>query len=611
MVNYVKTPYVPVVTGVTNVETKWRVSTDADGLVVIDETEFSSEMVNSYFSNIAIPIGSPVYIWYTMKLSNNEIKDEVGPYEYISREANITSDIKPSLYVYKPSISVSKETPIDSGINIITFESSIFRGDREDGHFSSTWIIKSDAGVILESSKYSEKNKYSFTINRTKLNINSYQYIDVVLQHHSTDGATSAFSTERYVTSVYPFKFIGKTTLDHGREYTFNVQPYNINRPNLSQIKIVDTTTSLAVYSFMDVSTYIFTIPPYTLLADRTYRVESYVADTSDGDFPAIMYNTIYTRNEYSRFTYDSMLTYDYDAAGANGVSTNIFPSRGVGFSVNGMMMVLGNDNASIYRLTYSRVASEYSHVKMTLTAGVIAIMKPEMNLMNLSNGKLILITRSGNLIYIYKLSVAGESISLDVGTPNTLVCDNVPQGLESTATLSEDEKHVYVACAYNGVLSMYDINIIENTVLTSPFRVDIPMNKYNPETLLLHALDDGTLVSLGGYPDSNIVYSYGLTTQEWVATSTIPETMVNRVGLNGWLYPIGVKLPNRNLLFTRNTVSAASEYMYIMDGRGVVTQLTAISYFDAYDTFMVESNASIACIDSTTGNYIRIDPNR
>ena len=608
MINYIKTPYEPVVTGVENTETKWRVTADSAGETVIEETAFSEAMVNSYFSNIAIPVNSPVYIWYTMKLSNDEIKDEIGPYEYISRDANVTSDIKPSLYVSKPRITLSEDTPIDSGMNIITFESSAFRGDPSDGHLASTWIIKNDVNEIIDYTIKSQSHRYSHTINRSKLNINAYQYIEVVLQHHSTDGATSEYSSVFYNTEIYPFKFIGNKTLDYARDYTFTILPYNINRPNLSKVVVVDDVSGVAAFTFTDVTAYDFTIPSHTLQADRPYRIESYVLDTSDGDYPALMVSTVYTRKESGMFVFDPTLVYNYDTAGTTG-TTNIKNNHGIGYMINGSMIVLSNDRMSMQRVAYNGLSETYKYTDMVLNFEANEKIGSEAKLFNLYNGDLILLTRIDELIYIYRMYVSGDTISLANTTTLTIMCDDESQSIDNTSTISEDEAHIYIVSKYNNSLVMYDVDLINVAITAIPFRADIDMGVYNPEMLLVHTLDDGTIASMGGYPDSNILYVYKLATNEWMATSTIPASMINHIGLNGWLIPTVVKLPNRHNLFTHNNVSVASEYMYIMDERGAITEHTATTYFDEYDTFIVEANATLVCIDSVRGKYLTIEP--
>ena len=165
MLEFIKKSYLSTIEGVVNTETEWKITSDRAGLTILDSVPMSSENLNSFESDIIVAENTSVYIWYKLKLSNGEIKDWLGPIEYISRESNISNDLKPITRVKTPTIYWD-DINLHNGNLPLVVNSSEFKGDSLDGHLATTWVFKTPEDKIITYSIFDTMNRLSYSLNR-------------------------------------------------------------------------------------------------------------------------------------------------------------------------------------------------------------------------------------------------------------------------------------------------------------------------------------------------------------------------------------------------------------------------------------------------------------
>jgi len=612
MLDFTKAGYTPMIEGVVNSETRWIITRDSEMVEVIEDSGFSSDHIDRYFSNIAIPVDKGVFVWYQMKMSDGEVKDIIGPVEYVSREANVTSDLKPTQYVTRPTIEISPDTPLESGANIIKFTSSMFKGDPLDGHLKSTWALRTPDGVIRDVSLNTSEGKYEYQINRSKHNLNNHEYVEIILQHHSADGATSEFNSAFYSMSSYPFKFIGMTVADPRLPYTFNISPYDINNPNISKVDVVDGSTLDVLMSYSDMSSLTFTIPAYTLPSNRDIRIYSYVDDVNVGNgYPVRLESVVSTRRVLNTYQIDSAVEYNTEII--NNRTTIGGGVVGASRMVSDRAVFMNDDGTGMILVKHGVPAVDYEYANLTVTQEVLDLIGIEWKLINMQSGNLLLITRSFSEIKLIQLELIDLDVVLADGSAiHTLVVEDTPHNLNNTVSISEDEKSLYSVIIKDTDVLMVKVDISLGTVEEFNMRDDIILGNYHPEFMLLMVIDDKSIISMGGVYDSELLYQFNITTEEWLAVSQLPDGMLSPASSpTDWFVPDCIKLQNRSLLFTNNDSTDLSGLIFTYGTDRTIKSSVAGVYLDAYTLFMVESNGVLVAVNTADGKQFSLVPTR
>lgn len=526
MFEYIKKPYVSPVPGITNTKTGWKITTDPEGLDIVDEFLPSVDTVNGLVSDRIVSAGSKVYIWYKLELSNGEIKDYVGPIEFISREDNITSDLKPITRVNTPS-ALWDEDNLNSGYNNLVITSTEFNGDALDGHLSSTWIFKTPEGKILYYSIFDSTNKYKFTLNRASLNLDKYDYIDIYLKHHSANGGVSDFGITRLPIKLFPFKFIGDDTFNARLDYTFTISPYDIAIPNISEIRIVGLKDGLLRMTFTDMSTLSFTIPAHTLADDSSYYVQSFVLDTNNGVYPLKLDSLIHSRSITNSIIYNNILEYDI-----TDMTTSIDNTIDIDYYVSDKLinnrLVSYNNQSNVFNLhTLNLSTNELDTTTLTHDISIDALIGSDYRIFNLSNNRLLLISRLGTSIKIHRLKVLATTVVIDTSfTVVENIVVNTNHNIANTATISEDERYVYFISIKDTHIELGSGDIATSVYTVLDNRADLTTVSYNPNTMVLQTVGDKKLISFGGNGD--LWHYYDITNHQWIAMGVLPSALIN-----------------------------------------------------------------------------------
>lgn len=526
MFEYIKKPYVSPVPGITNTKTGWKLTTDPEGLVIVDEFLPSVDTVNRLLSDRIIPAGNKVYIWYKLELSNGEIKDYVGPIEFISREDNITSDLKPITRVNTPS-ALWDEDNLNSGYNNLIIYSTEFNGDALDGHLASTWIFKTPEGKILDYSIFNSTNKYQITLNRASLNLDKYDYIDIYLKHHSANGSVSNFGITRLDIKLFPFKFIGDDIFNARLDYNFTISPYGILTPNISEIRVVGLKDGLNHMTFTDMSTLSFTIPAHTLADDSSYYVQSFVSDTNNGVYPLKLDSLIHSRSITNSIVYNNILEYDI-----TDMTTTPDTSVDIDYYLSDKLInnkvISYNNISNVFNLHILNLnTNELDTAIINHDVAIDALIGSDYKIFNLSNDRLLLISRLGTSIKIHRLKVLSTAIVID--TTFTVIENlvvNTNHNLANTATISEDERFIYFISIKDTHIELGSGDIATSIYTVLDNRSDLTIVSYNPNTMVLQTVGDKKLISFGGNGD--LWHYYNINDQQWIAMGILPATLIS-----------------------------------------------------------------------------------
>lgn len=525
MFEYIKQPYVPTVAGITNTRTGWKLTSDPQGLVIVEETPLSVDTLNRLTSDIIVSAGNTIYIWYKMELSNNEVKDYVGPIPFVSREDNITSDLKPITRVNTPSV-LWDDNNLYSGYNNMIMKSSEFSGDALDGHLATTWVFKTPDDIVLDYYIKDMTNKYQVTLNRSALAIDKYDYIKAYIKHHSANGSTSDFGMTIIPTNVYPFKFVGENIFNSRLPYNFTITPFNIAIPNISEIRIVNVKDNTIKYSFTNMSTLSFTIPAYTLDVDSSYYIQCFVTDTVNGKYPVMLNVLVHTKIISNSVQYSNLIEY-----ALSGITTATDTTVDINYLVRDKLV---NNRLISYDTALNRFSlhilnlntSELDTSTITHNTAIDALIENDYRIFNLSNGMLILITRVGTSIKIYRLKIVGGIIVVDTTfTVIESIVTNTNHNIANTATLSEDEKYVYFVSIKSTYIELGKGNISTSTYSVLTNRPELTTASYNPLNMVLQTIGDKKLISFGGSGD--LWYYYNEAEHQWIAMGKLPTTLV------------------------------------------------------------------------------------
>ena len=600
MIEYIKRPYNSPIAGVTNTETGWKLTSDVEGLVIIDEVPVSAITVDRYVSNIVIPVNVTVYIWYKMKLSNGEEKQYVGPHEYISTDSSSTNDLKPITRVETPTVSVAGNS-IANGQPIITFSSSGFRGDPLDGHYASTWIMKSPSGDIIQSSTFSQTDKYEFKVNRITKDLARFSTVDVFIKHHSGNGANSEFSKTTFELNVYPFKYEGPLFVDSLLPYVFTIVPNNPAIPNVEKIEIEHIVTKEVVFSTSVVNNLTFTVPPGQLEEGNTYIVNAYVLNRSGPSFTYYpkLETKIQTITQKDSMTYTKEVEYDIMAMEANPYFTLTHKAVGAYRVVKGKAIVRTDTGLSLLR----KIGPNFTSEDLTVHTSLTSYITDDMRIFNLRQNRALIVTRTTTAIRIAKIVEVNNVAYLDATYPvKTIAVKNVNHRLDYTSAVCLDEAHLYLTyISPTNELTVDLIDVEINETVRKPNRPDITALTYDPTKFLVTFTGYDEVTSIGIVDGKLVNYAYSITNDTWILRSIIDDVLVSGLTVQG------ITLRDLSVLLTKTTTNT-SEIIH-MDNLHNANHTSAPVNLTDYTLSLIDTDGSLSIFNPDDAKVVVIRP--
>lgn len=538
-----KANYIMDSNGITNVSTSWKVTSDLSGLVILDQITESTEMVNQYFSSVLVPIDTPVYVWYSMKMSNGEVKDFVGPIEYVNRTNNVTNIISPLARVDTPILTLSSATPVDSNIDTLTINTSSFRGDEYDGLAATTWYVKAD-GKIIYSVIESDMHKTSISISKQALSLGQYNSITIGAKHHSSNNGSSEFGKLNLELTLYPFKYVGDTIISSIDDFKFDiVNNDNTNNVYMSAITLREVSNSEIVYQNLT-PTNNNTIPSTVLNYNTKYKLEITIKHNDDS-YTSKMIILIGTEARTNVLEYDR--DYEFDISNYMTPQATILNVGSNGMMAYGYSLVMYNKK--LYKIAKD-VNDVYSSTILTMDATLNANVINGIRAIPLDNGDIVVLIDNITSIKVYKCKIISDVLTI-IPTYAITLAKNSTIDLYNNVTVSEDYKHMYMMYIDNG--GGLRFNSVELSTLVTTILPNMPLISeadFISDTLFLGVISSRYIATFGGKYNNNKIYKYDMIGQGWVLHGLIPDDILSTNALDAFK-PNNIKLKDGSILFT------------------------------------------------------------
>lgn len=600
MLEFIKKSYLSTIEGVVNTETEWKITSDRAGLNILDSVPMSSENLNSFKSDIIVAENTSVYIWYKLKLSNGEIKDWVGPIEYISRENNISNDLKPITRVKTPTIYWD-DTNLHNGNLPLVVNSSEFKGDSLDGHLATTWIFKTPEDKIITYSMFDTTNRLSYSLNRNSLNLNQYEYINCYIKHHSANGATSDFNHIKIPTRVYPFRYSGSLVCDSRDSYTFSLTHFSELNPMVDKVEFIDVNTGKLTYT---VDTTIvwsnITIPSNTFKPDNRYKIICHL--TENPVYPKTLELELNTKKISDMVEYSNVLEYDINSLTTIDKTINIDNNyKGVDRLISNQSIVYNLNN--LYRLSLEN--DEITTTPITKESDVLNAMSGEYKLFNISKTSMFIIYRltSGVNLIVRKINIVNNHMMFDVNfTPMSFVVDNTNHNLKQNSTISEDGKYIYSLYKSGSVVGLISFNLTTGVISILDSISSLVSSISITNTILVTNADRKLIIV-----DTNtgLWYNLNIGYHGWIELGVFPDAFRYYSGEHRY-----ITLADRSILFlnTYNKKLVRLKTNLTIEESNTIVDVGNIN---TSNIVMLDSRGVLIFINRADNKLITLNPNK
>ncbi len=492
-------------TGLDHVSTSWQISDKTDFSIIMDEVVESTDFLNIFRTNIVIPIGKEYYGRSKRHFSNDSSTDWIGPIKIISNLSGDNIDIKPEVYIEEPSVLL-----VDDSINNkVIIRSGSFRC-KDDGHKSTSWILKDGVGNILYRSMYDSINKRELILDKNLIGNNNTNVLIAEVCHISTNDYESHFGSYKLELNKFNFEVISNTNFVSANEdYIFKFKTINgINI--LTRYEVLDDIgTKLQEGTFVNGVERII-VDRDKLKSNVTYSINIY-SDTLPND---VNVTTFYTSSNESIFKIDKKYKYEDKYYPT---SINIDNSKTCmveQFIDNGIALIHNTTNdLNIFdfnkrneSLTITDLATSFLATNITDNVMVVKIIDNDLVLIDTKdeNGKPTFKIFDYNYGKLIKTVVRADEVS------NSFNTNNITIGLNNKA---------YYFTNVNDITVFRCLDIITGTITTLNNRPDLTTFNAN----LVYVGND-RIMSLGGSGIKHLVYLYDISDDVWYDVTIVPE---------------------------------------------------------------------------------------
>lgn len=288
--------------------TKWEIATSENFLPTeIVETAITDEntgSINSYTSNITIPIGATYYIRATRMfagLSSANHTLNAVPIIASNLDSIINNNIihNDSVRIDTPFLYVNTEEFHDANRDYFTVKTSKFRC-KQDGHKSTHWIITTKEGDVLFTSLDDDNYKEEIQIEKTRDITNVSNFIIYAL-HTSTNGVTSNPGVYVFQNLTFDFEVTGLTEeVTPQQDLQLFIVPSSARDKYVTNVFLRTVNDDDAITKGIDVTprsgVSTITIPGRELVSDRKYYLDVFAYDVN-GEYNSRRL-TIYTKRQ-------------------------------------------------------------------------------------------------------------------------------------------------------------------------------------------------------------------------------------------------------------------------------------------------------------------------
>lgn len=600
MLEFIKKSYLSTIEDVVNTETEWKITSDTAGLNILDSVPMSSENLNSFESDIIVAENTSVYIWYKLKLSNGEIKDWVGPIEYISRESNISNDLKPITRVKTPTVYWDNINLHNGNLPLVV-NSSEFKGDSLDGHLATTWLFKTPEDKIITYSMFDTMNRLSYSLNRNSLNLSQYEYINCYIKHHSANGATSDFNRIKIPTRVYPFRYSGSLVCDSRDNYIFSLIPFSGLNPMVDKVEFIDVSTGKLTY-IVDTTTIWsnITIQSNTFKPDNRYKIICHLAENPV--YPKTLELELNTKKISDVVEYSNVLEYDINSL------TTIDKTINIDNNYNGVDRLISNQSIvynlnNVYRLNIDN--NDFSTTVITRESNVVNAMSGEYRLFPISKTSMFIIYRLiiGANLTVKKINIVNNHMMFDANfIPMDFVVDNTNHNLKQNSTISEDSKYIYSLYKSGSVVGLISFNLTTGVISILDSISSLVSSILITNTILVTNADRKlTIIDT----NTGLWYNLNIGYHGWIELGVFPDDFRYYGGEHRY-----ITLADRSILFLNtynNKLVRLKTNLSIEES----DDLTDTSLIDTSNIVMLDSRGVLIFVNTANNKLIRLEPNK
>ena len=267
-----------VIEGITHVRTKWEVASDPEMTKIVETLE-SNTMLESYFSNMFIPVGVTYYVRATRIFNNGSTStlDPIAVVNYGSYQDTML--LASDTIIDVPFVFVNKED-ILSYNTTIHIASSEFRCDGDD-HGYTHWIVTDGTGEVLYCNLYDKVNKLSIDIP------NNYEYKNKTILNfiaiHGTENCIESPAGKRIINLSSDYNF----EVNNGMSWVEPLKDFNIvfttiddTKPvNVFKVELLDFGSEEILLTLSGNGDDTYLVPFYYLQEGTRYKVKIYAYD--------------------------------------------------------------------------------------------------------------------------------------------------------------------------------------------------------------------------------------------------------------------------------------------------------------------------------------------
>lgn len=492
-------------TGLDHVSTSWQISDKTDFSIIMDEVVESTDFLNIFRTNIVIPIGKEYYGRSKRHFSNDSSTDWIGPIKIISNLSGDNIDIKPEVYIEEPSVIL-----VDDNVNDkVIIRSGSFRC-KDDGHKSTSWVLKDGVGNILYRSMYNSINKKELILDKNLIGNNNTNVLIAEVCHISTNDYESHFGSYRLELNKFNFEVISNTNF------------ISVNEDYIFKFKIINGVSILTKYViFNDIGTKIqegiFTTGVERIIVDRsklkpntTYRINIY-SDALPND---VNVTTFYTNTNESIFKIDKKYKYE-NKYYVTTTTINDFKTCMVEqFIDNGIALIHGPTNdLNIF------------HFNKRNESLTVSDLIADFLVTNITDNEIVVKVIDNNTILIDSKDMDGKpTFKIFDYTYGKLIktvvrADEVSNGFNTNNITIDSNNKVYYFADVNGIVVFRCLDVTTGSIITLSSRSDLTSLGAN-----LVYIGNDRIVSLSGSALKHLVYLYDISDDVWYDVNIVPE---------------------------------------------------------------------------------------
>jgi len=305
--------------GIEHITTSWYVATDIEFTNIVTTVE-NSDMLEMYYEDITIPVGSTYYVKAMRHFNDGSVDywSEIVPVSNIEDQYS-TMLLATDTIVDEPTIYCNREHMVSDGcinsiididVNNIILETSKYRGTN-DGHLYTHWFILDESNKLIYTNLKNNINKTSLTLDKRTIDYNNRSNITIKAIHESSNGIISGIGT--LTINKYDINFVVEQDIE-------SVIPYNNLSISFRAIDITKDTgiTLVNLLYYGNIKTLlsinnVYTIPWYILEEGVELQLEVVCKDNIGNmikvykDVKTIRNTSGYIRNENKVYTLDTI----------------------------------------------------------------------------------------------------------------------------------------------------------------------------------------------------------------------------------------------------------------------------------------------------------------